>query len=112
SASVINSAPYYPTEQYLYGYVCHVYHLVCPPLRQRQHAAPLFPSTTLFRSGGDAGSRIQAEAHRRGHDVTPASRRPRVSSWMRIDAADPDRVEAARSEERRVGKECRSGWEP
>src|SRR5690625_1812068 len=49
----------------------------------------------IIGAGGDAGSRIQAEAHRRGHDVTPASRRPRVSSWMRIDAADPDRVEAA-----------------
>src|SRR2546430_3924750 len=33
-------------------------------------------------------------------------------NWQRIFASHPDHLAAGRSEERRVGKECRSRWSP
>lgn len=51
----------------------------------------------IIGAAGAAGSRIRAEARRRGHRVTPASRRPRDATWLRLDAADPDEVAAAAS---------------
>lgn len=51
----------------------------------------------IIGAAGAAGSRIAAEARRRGHRVTAASRRPRDASWLRLDAADPGQVAAAAS---------------
>ena len=46
--------------------------------------------------------------HYRGHGRTPMPRDPR-----RVDITDlADDLAAVRSEERRVGKECRSRWSP
>ena len=46
----------------------------------------------------------------------PGQKLPRVPVWGYQNEADPEvmkfQIEQARSEERRVGKECRSRWSP
>src|SRR5256886_14533933 len=90
--------------------------------------SPLFPSPPLFRSGSRgasarpppaysavkiAGERAYRRA-RRGEAVAPAPRPVQVSELELTGLALPDvRFRATvRSEERRVGKECRSRWSP
>src|SRR3712207_9069916 len=107
---------------------------------RRPPRSTLFPYTTLFRSslGGDDELMARAQAlsaahldgvpqpasvrwvdnqNRRWGSCTPADRTIRLSSRLR---AMPEYVVdyvlvhelAHRSEERRVGKECRSRWSP
>lgn len=51
----------------------------------------------IIGAGGAAGSRARAEAQWRGHVVTPASRRPRGTPWLRVDTTDAGEVAAAAS---------------
>src|SRR2546430_17131341 len=95
---------------------------------RRPPRSPLFPYTTLFRSlsaeltrpGAAAHAtakaaleafarHVAAEAGPHGIGVTVAA--PGAVRTHATAALPPD-VEADRSEERRVGKECRSRWSP
>src|SRR3712207_9454150 len=86
---------------------------------RRPPRSTLFPYTTLFRSqrlqdraGADV---LRADAVLRpAHRVHPR-RRPLAAAVLGHPAGDLQedlRLDAARSEERRVGKECRSRWSP
>src|SRR2546422_8038404 len=48
--------------------------------------------------------------HLHGSGVAPQERDPRAPSWVRVIIEKP--FGHSRSEERRVGKECRSRWSP
>src|SRR2546427_13215215 len=86
---------------------------------RRPPRSTLFPYTTLFRSRGASrrGPADRCEEHLRGSVFAHA----RVDACVSKDA--PPEVHfasirgspsasATRSEERRVGKECRSRWSP
>src|SRR5688572_21173960 len=92
-------------------------------------APRLFPYTTLFRSSEVAALRALDSLDERGRDalsglITSFSRYREVatSALRAIPFASPDLLEAKvelveraaelRSEERRVGKECRLRWSP
>src|SRR2546422_11146758 len=107
---------------------------------RRPPRSTLFPYTTLFRSGPrlaavdglvDAALRIRApqvaeggHVHHVGvrgvdHDAAdrPGVLEPHVGPFLPavgglVDAVAPPLRAEARSEERRVGKECRSRWSP
>src|SRR3712207_9280868 len=103
---------------------------------RRPPRSTLFPYTTLFRSGGggEPGGPVVAEVGLRGAERVPVGgcldaagvdrrrRRPEVAGTgfaqelpedplVLLVAALAEAV-VARSEERRVGKECRSRWSP
>src|SRR3712207_9540870 len=96
---------------------------------RRPPRSTLFPYTTLFRSIGDQvgeaavragyGPTIRADAVKKLVDsvVTFQERSLEIVGEMRKlstqnSAEIRDAVEEGRSEERRVGKECRSRWSP
>src|SRR5256885_16894716 len=96
---------------------------------RRPPRSTLFPYTTLFRSvGGFASQPWQLVLGRAGQGVAGALLFPATLSLINtLYAAGPERNRAlavwsmasagglaagARSEERRVGKECRSRWAP
>src|SRR2546430_17122880 len=97
---------------------------------RRPPRSTLFPYTTLFRSNQEAADRSLEAAGRRLHDAaehrveTADDNVPEDSSSGARDGVEQParRVVAAsaasnghaanRSEERRVGKECRSRWSP
>src|SRR3712207_9515348 len=85
----------------------------------------LFPSTTLFRSSSfrQKYSDVTPLPEARLNTETPAWAVDRLSILAlkiyhmreqaeRTDATEDHRSKCARSEERRVGKECRSRWSP
>src|SRR2546425_12771897 len=98
---------------------------------RRPPRSTLFPYTTLFRSMLlKSGKRVLAGSHCSGLDVVVADQLDDAPALRLIVFDDqesfhraldeiPDLVErllerllAGRSEERRVGKECRSRWSP
>src|SRR2546427_11922308 len=98
---------------------------------RRPPRSTLFPYTTLFRSGfgGEAKQAMQQRAdflaeqglaERRGQRVILARnllgtlRNRELAQAAKAIAADTglEHRPVARSEERRVGKECRSRWSP
>src|SRR3712207_9099251 len=97
---------------------------------RRPPRSPLFPYTTLFRSHVANGMRVHVpillalsanSPYWRGDDTGLASARmpifrafPRVGIPPYYDGWDDyeQRITFMRSEERRVGKECRSRWSP
>src|SRR3712207_9289080 len=95
---------------------------------RRPPRSTLFPYTTLFRSAGDSHLVLGHESFgrvlavgdnvtelRAGDYVVISVRRPGTSIYDQIGAEDmttDDVYYERRSEERRVGKECRSRWSP
>src|SRR2546425_11294181 len=96
---------------------------------RRPPRSTLFPYTTLFRSeprpardavdiGGARHAREPEELLPRPHDLTldesEAPERParRIEGGRAAVGEDGPFRRARRSEERRVGKECRSRWSP
>src|SRR2546426_11326817 len=95
---------------------------------RRPPRSTLFPYTTLFRSLDAAG--VGEHAGGVGHQVDEVQVRGRLDETQRlvprhgrlellqplpgprVDREDDRHVTADRSEERRVGKECRSRWSP
>src|SRR5687767_16034451 len=85
---------------------------------RRPPRSTLFPYTTLFRSSNEK----LADRNDAGDDAHKARQAAKVSvsSCPRCDQSMPDAsyssrcqpVATPRSEERRVGKECRSRWSP
>src|SRR2546425_12600958 len=92
---------------------------------RRPPRSTLFPYTTLFRSHPRALTR-GASADRRRLDVLGGGRQlhhklraaqlgvlqPNLTAHLGHDPLADCETEAGRSEERRVGKECRSRWSP
>src|SRR3989449_11286445 len=86
---------------------------------RRPPRSTLFPYTTLFRSPIPVPRtytyQIPAELTGRvvpgARVVVPLQRRRVVGLVVGVDAPPPGPA-VARSEERRVGKECRSRWSP
>src|SRR2546429_9520648 len=98
--------------------------MIRPPPR-----STLFPYTTLFRSGGEEVKLTQHPIHGIGRQLIAggigsklhgrvAAIDARLAAQIRalVDVgalrADVGRGKDRRSEERRVGKECRSRWSP
>src|SRR5256885_15211520 len=96
---------------------------------RRPPSSPLFPYTTLFRSGFTLGIGPSHEPLIRGVFGLPYDHPGRsteeyvriLTGVLRGEAVDFDGADwsahnpagmARRSEERRVGKECRSRWSP
>src|SRR5690625_7414106 len=82
--------------------------------------APLFPYTTLFRSGWPHLHPEHAHAvldppppeNPRPPQRHPDPRHNPPTPWAHHAHGNRGRDEKHRSEERRVGKECRSRWAP
>src|SRR5688572_31322622 len=70
-------------------------------------ALPISLGRNTSSSGGEYGTGVSSAATIR----MGASRNSNASSWM-IAATDSPIEPVRRSEERRVGKECRSRWSP
>src|SRR5688500_20286271 len=82
-------------------------------MSQRPPTSTLFPYTTLFRSRPVTGHRREREIDRAGEGSTSAPRElggEIADETSRLRAPREQRGDAVRSEERRVGKECRSRW--
>src|SRR2546430_14772152 len=93
---------------------------------RRPPRSTLFPYTTLFRSRNTAGAAAGSEARKIGDYYASFMDEDRIEKRgleplqpaFRSIAAIKDRaglaraLGATRSEERRVGKECRSRWSP
>src|SRR2546430_13985289 len=96
---------------------------------RRPPRSTLFPYTTLFRSPKRQTQPARARRNARWADgrrenallLQPATERKRLYSVTdnerddlagRSAGVEAGRAQAARSEERRVGKECRSRWSP
>src|SRR5947209_20577675 len=87
-------------------------------LRPRPRST-LFPYTTLFRSLRAAAAKLAPGWLGAPLDATPPSaplptaKTRAEAGFVRVGSAQPlddARFPVIRSEERRVGKECRSGW--
>src|SRR2546422_9664432 len=81
---------------------------------RRPPRSTLFPYTTLFRSRGvPLAISAEDEAGNVASRGIPSELRPRRFPRDTIEIKDPFlQVKVPRSEERRVGKECRSRWSP
>src|SRR2546422_10156984 len=93
---------------------------------RRPPRSTLFPYTTLFRSEENAAGRARlraffpeaadSDAIARSIDLYLGALESlgfaRAGGPAVADVADTDWADAWRSEERRVGKECRSRWSP
>src|SRR3989454_11362976 len=95
---------------------------------RRPPRSTLFPYTTLFRSSSDntaanlllttigGPKELTAFLHNMGDHVTRLDRwEPELNEAIPNDERDttmPVAMATTRSEERRVGKECRSRWSP
>src|SRR2546421_554296 len=114
----VHAPPYFSPHP---NHMCFFFFLMI----RRPPRSPLFPYTTLFRSraapGGGArgrGGRDRRRARRRArlHRRLRGQRDPRRRAQSRALhprlARDVHARHTRRSEERRVGKECRSRWSP
>src|SRR2546425_11345527 len=95
-------------------------------MTRRPPRSTLFPYTTLFRSARDRGGGGEPPAHTPlglappdpgAHAAVPRARRTAAGGGLPDDPGGgggdgPRDPELPRSEERRVGKECRSRWSP
>src|SRR3712207_9480800 len=89
---------------------------------RRPPRSTLFPYTTLFRSGGvrvqglGLGQARQHQglhnAHKRDPAREPSPPLPQEPLLLRSPERSNPLLRQERSEERRVGKECRSRWSP
>src|SRR2546426_11062994 len=87
----------------------------------RPPRSPLFPCTTLFRSAAEELTSRPGElvdpvlvsaAMARAADAAYSSMRDPAEGTMITVVREMAHRVATRSEERRVGKECRSRWSP
>src|SRR5690242_7978750 len=79
---------------------------------------PLFRADLFDQTTAPAGNLRSAHFHPNFEGVEPCNRvwpdaiKQDPTGWLAAELADLPRLVARRSEERRVGKECRSRWGP